>query len=88
MPLVIGSAGLATDTVEWALWKRQLQRAADSAAMAGVYAVIDGKTASTGATNDLLTNDHTGITRASTTVTTPTVTGFSNAVTVALQVLR
>ena len=85
MPLVIGSAGLATDTVEWALWKRQLQRAADSAAMAGVYAVIDGKTASTGATNDLLTNDHTGITRASTTVTTPTVTGFSNAVTVALQ---
>jgi Flp pilus assembly protein TadG len=85
MPLVIGSAGLATDTVEWALWKRQLQRAADSAAMAGVYAIVDGKTASTGATNDLLTNDHTGITRASTTVTTPNVTGFTNAVTVALQ---
>jgi hypothetical protein len=84
MPLVIGSAGLATDTVEWALWKRQLQRAADSAAMAGVYAVIDGKTASTGATNDLLTNDHTGITRATTDVTTPVVTGFSNAVRVQL----
>ena len=85
MPLVIGSAGLATDTVEWALWKRQLQRAADSAAMAGVYAVVDGKTASTGATNDLATNDHTGITRASTNVTTPTVTGYTNAVRVALQ---
>jgi len=38
MPLLIGSAGLATDTVQWALWKRQLQKAADSAAIAGVYA--------------------------------------------------
>lgn len=37
MPLVIGAAGLATDTIEWTLWKRQLQRAADSAAIAGVY---------------------------------------------------
>jgi Flp pilus assembly protein TadG len=38
LPLVIGSAGLATDTIQWVLWKRQLQRAADSAALAGVYA--------------------------------------------------
>ena len=37
LPLLIGSAGLATDTIQWALWKRQLQRAADSAAIAGVY---------------------------------------------------
>ena len=37
MPLVMGSAGLATDTIQWVLWKRQLQRAADSAAIAGVY---------------------------------------------------
>ena len=37
MPLVIGSAGLASDTIQWTLWKRQLQRAADSAALAGVY---------------------------------------------------
>ena len=29
MPLVIGCAGLATDTIEWTLWKRQLQRAAE-----------------------------------------------------------
>ena len=32
LPLLVGSAGLATDTIQWALWKRQLQRAADSAA--------------------------------------------------------
>ncbi len=37
MPLLVGAAGLATDTIQWSLWKRQLQRAADSAAIAGVY---------------------------------------------------
>src|SRR5205809_7498135 len=37
MPLVVGAAGLATDTIQWTLWRRQLQRAADSAAIAGVY---------------------------------------------------
>lgn len=37
MPLVVGAAGLAVDTIQWTLWKRQLQRAADSAAIAGVY---------------------------------------------------
>jgi Flp pilus assembly protein TadG len=44
LPLVIGSAGLATDTIEWALWKRQLQRVADSGAEAGVYAIAAGNT--------------------------------------------
>ena len=37
MPVVIGSAGLATDTIQWVLIKRQLQRAADSAAIAGAF---------------------------------------------------
>ena len=37
MPLFLGSAALAVDTIQWTLWKRQLQRAADSAALAGVY---------------------------------------------------
>ena len=36
-PLLLGSAGLAVDTIQWTLWKRQLQRAADSAAIAAVY---------------------------------------------------
>jgi Flp pilus assembly protein TadG len=43
LPLVLGSAGLASDTIQWTLWKRQLQRAADSAAMAGVYAIASGR---------------------------------------------
>ena len=35
LPLVLGSVGLASDTIQWSLWKRQLQRTADSAALAG-----------------------------------------------------
>jgi Flp pilus assembly protein TadG len=44
LPLVIGSAGLAADTIQWSLWKRQLQRVADSAALAGAYAKAEGQT--------------------------------------------
>jgi hypothetical protein len=47
LPLVIGSAGLASDTIQWALMKRQLQRSADSAAEAGVYAEMAGNTVGT-----------------------------------------
>ena len=65
LPLLLGSAGLATDTIQWALWKRQLQRAADSAAIAGVYERVDKAGATTSveaAVNyDLTLNHHTGI---------------------------
>ena len=44
LPLVVGSAGLASDTIQWALWKRELQRVADSGAEAGVYAIAQGNT--------------------------------------------
>ena len=62
LPLVIGSAGLASDTIQWALWKRQLQRAADSGAMAGVYAIVqdDGvrTNVATSVDHDLSYNNH------------------------------
>ena len=65
LPLLIGSAGLATDTIQWALWKRQLQRAADSAAIAGVYDRFanDGATTNTATAvdHDLSLNQHTGM---------------------------
>ena len=65
LPLLVGSAGLATDTIQWALWKRQLQRAADSAAIAGVYDRVqnEGATDGTGAAvdHDLTLNHHTNI---------------------------
>lgn len=37
MPVLIGSAGLASDTIQWTLTKRMMQRAADSGAIAGAY---------------------------------------------------
>jgi hypothetical protein len=39
-PLLIAAAGLAVDGVEWIMQKRQVQAAADGAAMAGVYGLI------------------------------------------------
>src|SRR5947209_19872202 len=59
MPLFIGAAGLASDTVQWTLWKRQLQRAADSAAFAGTDAKSMGDTVSSAITTDLTNNNQT-----------------------------
>lgn len=39
-PLLIGSAGLAVDGIQWVVQKRQIQAAADGAAIAGVYGLI------------------------------------------------
>lgn len=43
MPLIVGSAGLAIDTIQLSLMKRHLQRAADSGALAGAYARVQSK---------------------------------------------
>jgi Flp pilus assembly protein TadG len=42
MPLILAAAAFAIDTIQIAVWKRQIQRAADSAAIAGAYAVAAG----------------------------------------------
>ncbi|HYW16290.1 MAG TPA: Tad domain-containing protein [Allosphingosinicella sp.] len=39
MPLLLGSTAFAVDTIQLGVWKRQLQRAADSSAIAGAYAL-------------------------------------------------
>ena len=88
MPLVMGCAGLASDTIQWSLWKRQLQRATDSAAMAGVYAVVDGKSHTAAVDNDLVINNHTGISLLSKTVTQPTLANYTNAVKVSLSIQK
>jgi len=63
-PLLVGAAGLATDTIQWTLWKRQLQRAADSAALAGVYQRVqagDLTAVQNAVARDLTINNHTNI---------------------------
>lgn len=69
LPLVVGCAGLATDTIQWTLWKRQLQRAADSAAISGVYtrSASDSQTGvESSVCNDLAKNQQTGLSLAGT----------------------
>ncbi|MFN3620598.1 pilus assembly protein TadG-related protein [Sphingorhabdus sp.] len=56
MPLLLGAAGLAVDTVQWTLWKRQLQRQADSAAMAGAFARTQVSNVQSTATADIARN--------------------------------
>lgn len=62
LPLVVGSAGLASDTIQWTMWKRHLQRAADSAALAGVYSHVQGREKLAGVDADLAHNNHVGYT--------------------------
>ncbi|HEX6604664.1 MAG TPA: pilus assembly protein TadG-related protein [Sphingomicrobium sp.] len=94
LPLVLGSAGLASDTIQWALWKRELQRAADSAAMAGVYAIVQDegdRTHVSGAVDkDLTYNSHVGIstTKTAGVPTTGSYTGDPFAVQVSLSVQK
>ena len=100
LPLVLGSAGLASDTIQWTLWK--LQRAADSAAMAGVYAIASGKpvgncaniataTYANPVAYDLKKNNFVGITTYCGVTNPPSVGGFTadtNAVRVVLEVQK
>lgn len=43
LPVLLGGAGLAVDTTQWYLWKRELQLAADAGALSGAYALSQGK---------------------------------------------
>lgn len=54
---LIGGAGLATDTIQWALSKRQLQRMADSAVLAGAFTKAKGSTAIPAACGNLFVGD-------------------------------
>lgn len=91
LPLVLGSAGLASDTIQWALWKRQLQRAADSAAMAGVHAKIQDASYSDAVTQDLAHNSHVGINTTTTSISPPASGSYASdpyAVRVSLSVQK
>ena len=56
MPMLVGATAFALDTIQLSLANRQLQRAADSGAIAGAYAVSQDEDAGTAANNDLAEN--------------------------------
>jgi Flp pilus assembly protein TadG len=91
LPVMVGGAGLATDTMQWALMKRQVQRQADSAALSGAFALAQGKSAQTSATGDLARTSEIPLTGAPLIESPPSSgPGVSNvsAVRVALQTSR
>lgn len=97
LPLMIGGAGLAIDTVQISIAKRELQRAADSAALAGAYAITQNLSstgtarttfASNAATRDLQINNDVTLTGTALIENAPTAgtrVGDSNAVRVQLR---
>lgn len=87
MPALIGAGGLAVDTVQWTLTKRQMQRAADSSALAGAYALAQGKSADSSARADLTKSAETTYTLTPVVENAPTTgayAGRSEAVRVVL----
>ena len=88
LPVLIGAGGLATDTIQWTLHQREIQRQADSAALAGAYARAQGGSPATSATAKI--NRHSFVTLlGSPTIenapTTGSYAGNANAVRVVLQ---
>ena len=53
LPVLIGSAGLASDTIQMVFIKRVMQRQADSSAIAGAFALSQGKAIAATVTADL-----------------------------------
>ena len=57
LPLVIGAAAISVDTVQVSLARRQLQRSADSSALAGAYALVQQRPVATSVNHDLALNN-------------------------------
>jgi Flp pilus assembly protein TadG len=91
MPMLLASAGFAVDTIHLTVMKRQMQRAADSGAIAGAYAVAQAPSsaaeqtfASTAATNDLAKHSTPTLVATPTILAGPSL-GFAKTVRVDLQ---
>ena len=91
LPLLIGAAATAIDVIQLSLSKRQMQRAADSGALAGAYAVAQNKAAAASVTRDLTLNSRVTLSGPPVVENAPTVgdyAGDNQAVRVALTAQR
>lgn len=87
LPILIGSAGLAAESMEWVWVRRAMQRQADSAAIAGAFALSQSRSVATTVATDLTYNGNTAIPIKSVVQNAPTVgpyAGNARAVRVAL----
>ncbi len=86
-PVLIGGVGLAVDTIQWTTAKRQIQRQADSGAIAGAYGLAQSADVTTTVTGDIAKNNFVELTEAPVIENAPTVgpfAGDARAVRVAL----
>jgi Flp pilus assembly protein TadG len=91
MPLVVGAAAIGVDTISASLARRQLQRAADSAALAGAYALVQHESHTTAAEHDLTLNNDVTLNGAPVIESAPTAgpwAGSARAVRVVLTAER
>lgn len=77
MPLMIGAGAVALDTIQLSLWKRQLQRAADSGALAGARAVAQQKAATPAVDRDLRLNNEVPLTGTRVVENAPTAGAYA-----------
>ena len=87
MPLILGGAAMAIDTIQLSVWKRQLQRAADSAAIAGAYGESQGIEAADAVHRDLDENVFPTLSTPEVVVVGPSL-GFDQTVRVSLTAQR
>lgn len=93
LPMLVGSAGLATDTIQWMLWKRQLQRTADSASLAAAYAKLQAENVDSAVSADISKNNQTKIALIGTPIiayppNSTTTPKYTNAVSVTLSLTK
>jgi Flp pilus assembly protein TadG len=77
MPLMVGAGAVALDTIQLSLWKRQLQRAADSGALAGARALAQQKSATAAVDRDLQLNNQVPLTATRVVENAPTVGAYA-----------
>lgn len=91
LPLVIGAAAIGVDTIQVSLARRQLQRSADSAALAGAYAKHNSQNVATAVSHDLAFNNDVPLNGAAVVENAPTTgthAGNTRAVRVVLTAER
>jgi uncharacterized membrane protein len=79
------------DTFQYSLWKRQLQRTADSGALAGAHAILQSRDATAAVNRDIQINNQHTLLGAATIQNPPTVGAYAtrtNAVRVVFNIKR
>jgi Flp pilus assembly protein TadG len=84
LPLMMASAGFAVDTIYLGVLKRQMQRAADSSALAGAYALSQEASAPNAVTRDLTKNKFPTLAQAQQVTVGPSL-GYTQTVRVQLR---